>query len=199
MAREINKDQLWSELARAQAQDPKPDAAAEATSAQAEPTPAIDVPAPTAQANGNTPPPPAPVDGEAVEPITPRETDDAAIARLASMRPMDYERVRKEEAKALGVSVPVLDAEVKAARSKEAIAERMPFTDPEPWGEPVQPAELFDEITGCFDRHVVLEREQADTLTLSAAQSYVLELFSVSSPILFDAAEKACGKSTAQS
>jgi putative DNA primase/helicase len=45
-----------------------------------------------------------------------RETNEQAVARLASMKPMDYDRARQAEADALGVRVTTLDAEVEKAR-----------------------------------------------------------------------------------
>ena len=46
-----------------------------------------------------------------------REDIDGAIARLAALRPIDYERCRQAEADRLGVRVGTLDEEVKKART----------------------------------------------------------------------------------
>ena len=46
-----------------------------------------------------------------------RETNEQAVARLASMKPMDYDRVRQAEAEALGVRVGTLDGEVSRSRA----------------------------------------------------------------------------------
>jgi hypothetical protein len=102
MAREIGKDELWSaverEHARAKSNDRSPGAVDDGTSANgqaspdAPPAPVIEASAPAAQADGVAQPPPVPVDLEAGEP---GEDDDAAIARLAAMRPIEYDRVRR--------------------------------------------------------------------------------------------------------
>ena len=120
MAREIGKDELWSaverEHARAKSKEPSPGAVDDGTSANgqaspdAPPAPVIEASAPATQADGVAQPPLVPVDLEAGEPGEPRESDDAVIARLAAMRPIDYDRLRRKEAEALGVTVQALDA-----------------------------------------------------------------------------------------
>ena len=47
------------------------------------------------------------------------ETNDEVIARLAALDPFDYGRVRKEEAKALGIVVKTLDQRVEQVRDRE--------------------------------------------------------------------------------
>ena len=51
-----------------------------------------------------------------------------AIARLARLSKVEYDRIRKAEAKTLGIRVTVLDAEVRAARLTAAIAEEVTET-----------------------------------------------------------------------
>src|SRR5450756_121755 len=66
------------------------------------------------------------------------ETDEQAIVRLAALSQMEYDRVRKAEAKALGgVQVTTLDHLVKAARDVAAPVDLLPFQDWEPYPEPV--------------------------------------------------------------
>ena len=50
------------------------------------------------------------------------ETDEEAIARLAALNPVEYGRVRKEEAKALGISIKILDEQVKTYATRTARA-----------------------------------------------------------------------------
>src|ERR1039457_1193148 len=57
-------------------------------------------------------------------PAAPQVKDDEAIARLAALKPMEYDRIRKEEAKALGVQVGTLDGLVKAARNEDLEVDR---------------------------------------------------------------------------
>jgi hypothetical protein len=44
------------------------------------------------------------------------ESDEEAIARLAALSPFEYGRVRKAEAKALGIIVKIVDERVKEIR-----------------------------------------------------------------------------------
>ncbi len=67
----------------------------------------------------------------------------AAVERLARLSPLEYDRIRKEEAAALGVRPGTLDAEVKAMR-KQTAADDTPFEEVEPWPEPVDGAALLD-------------------------------------------------------
>jgi hypothetical protein len=129
----------------------------------------------------------------------PREDDAKVIARLAAMTPMEYDRLRKESAKQLGVSVNVLDAAVKSVRNKAAGADRLPFHDPVPWDEPVDPAALLDDIASTLLRFIVMDREEADADALWTVQTYVSELFEHSPINLITAAERECAKSLKQS
>jgi hypothetical protein len=140
---------------------------------------------------------PVPPEAEVVVPDA--ELDDAAvITDLAAMAPMDYDRVRKEYARALGIQVRVLDEQVKAARNRDAGADRQPFVDTEPCDGPVDPAELFDEIVSIIRRYIVLEPEQADAGALWVAHTHMTELFEVSPLALINAPEKACAKTQFQ-
>ena len=207
MAREIDKDTLWSEIERkhalAQPRDREPDAVADAPSAPVQPpsepptTNAVDAMAPAAEADNGAQAPPAPVASEPVEPVTPRETDAAAIARLAAMGQLDYDRVRRQQAQALGVSVQTLDAEVRAARARQAPADDgMPFADPVPWPEPVDPAELLDEIAQTIRRFVVMDPEAGYTTALWNVQTHVADCFDTASILANTSAEPGSGKTT---
>jgi hypothetical protein len=47
----------------------------------------------------------------------PQETAEEAVARLAKLKPMEYDKARQTEADKLGVRVATLDKEVAAARA----------------------------------------------------------------------------------
>ena len=61
-----------------------------------------------------------------------RETDDEAIARLAKLDRLEYDRVRKPEAAALGISVKTLDEQVKQVRDKNGESRPGPWSEVEP-------------------------------------------------------------------
>ena len=51
------------------------------------------------------------------------------VKQLAKLKPYEYDRVRKEQAKALGVQIKTLDTDVKALRNDGNEAERLPFPE----------------------------------------------------------------------
>jgi hypothetical protein len=57
------------------------------------------------------------------------QNDSEIIARLAALQPMHYDRIRKEEAKALGIQVKTLDDLIKKARNEGDAVNQMPFTE----------------------------------------------------------------------
>src|SRR5207253_979487 len=54
------------------------------------------------------------------------------------------------------------------------------LTDPEPWPEAVDGAELADEIAGIFGRHIILPEGAAHALTLWVLHAHALGAFEVS-------------------
>lgn len=108
------------------------------------------------------------------------ETEAEVVARLAALKPMDYDRLRKEEAKALGIQVKTLDDLVKAARGAERAPGSMPFPEAEPADGPVNPAQVLDEVTAVIRRYVVLDLEQAHAAALWIAHTHLVEVAEVS-------------------
>lgn len=119
------------------------------------------------------------------------ETDEQALARLASLTPLEYEHARDAEAKRMKLRVTVLDAEVEKHRPKiEQASNAM-----EPWPEPVNGADLLDGVAAEFRRFLVLP-SHADTIlalwtlhTYSWAQCEYSPIVAITSPV------RSCGKS----
>ena len=65
----------------------------------------------------------------------------AIIQRLATLSPLQYDKIRKAEAEALGVRPGTLDATVKNARKGNTIDD-LPFTEVDAWPETVNPTAL---------------------------------------------------------
>jgi len=122
-------------------------------------------------------------------------TDKEVFALLAAMRPTEYDRVRKEEAKRLGIQVKTLDDEVKAIRAGDNATNHLPFDDIEPHSEPVDPAQVLDQVVEIIRRHIVMDKEQADAMALWTAMTWFIDDIEVAPLAIITAPEKACGKS----
>jgi hypothetical protein len=130
--------------------------------------------------------------------------DDAAeIERLARMGPLDYERNRKVGSERLAIRASMLDAVVKAKRVELGLnggddkqGEAIEFPAPEPWPQPVDGAELLDEIAKAVRAHVIMADHARDACALWAVHSYVFRHFAISPKLYIHSAVKRCGKST---
>jgi len=128
------------------------------------------------------------------EPSPPDYQFDAVIQRLSKLSPLQYDQVRKQEAKALSVRPVTLDAVVRDARKGPA-AEELPFTEIEPWPEPVDPAQLLTEIAATVRRFIVCDRDTAYAVALWASMTWFIEVVQVAPLAVITAPEKRCGKS----
>jgi hypothetical protein len=126
------------------------------------------------------------------------ETDEEVVERLAALDAFEYGRVRKLEAKALGIPVRILDERVKELRDKHGESGRLPWSEVQPHPDPVDPAELLDEVTGVILRFVVMDAEQAHAAAVWAVHTYLVDLAEVSPLLIIDAPEKACAKTLLQ-
>jgi hypothetical protein len=126
---------------------------------------------------------------------TKKDALKTTVVDLASLSPLDYDLKRKEVAKEMGVQVKTLDAEVKTARGDVFAPSSMIFPDVTPFPEPVNPADLFNEIAKTIQLFIVLDVYQALAITLWIAMTWVIVALKVAPLALVDAPEKACGKS----
>lgn len=124
-----------------------------------------------------------------------KEEEAKTIARLAAMKPMDYDRVRRQEAKDLGIQVKTLDDLVNKARNSANAPERLPFVEVEPFDDPIDPAVVLDEVVTLTRRYVVLDLLQAYAVALWIVLTWVIEDVEVAALLIINAPEKACGKS----
>ncbi len=127
-------------------------------------------------------------------PAAPAETDEQAIERLAALSPMQYDRVRKAEAKRMGVQIGTLDRTVKHARGEAESEEAAPFENVEPWPDPVDGAELLTEIARTIRRFIICDPETVAAAALWCMASWLVDHVNVCPILLINAPEKACGK-----
>ena len=121
------------------------------------------------------------------------ENDNALIAKLSSLNPLEYDRARKEEAAKMGITVKTLDDAVKNAR-KETTVEALPFATVDVYPEPINPAKLLDDILAACKKFIVLDFPQAIAVTLWIAFTWFIEFVTVAPLLLINAPESSCGK-----
>ncbi|MBB5458689.1 DUF3631 domain-containing protein [Paraburkholderia sp. Cpub6] len=124
----------------------------------------------------------------------PPETDDEVIARLAALRPMEYDRARKTEAARLKVRPTTLDLMVREARGETGNGEPSPFEDVEPWHEPVDGTELLAGIARTIRRFIVCDPETVTAAALWCVAAWLVDHIGTCPILLVNAPEKACGK-----
>ena len=128
----------------------------------------------------------------------PVQSDDDVIKSLAKLTKLDYEKVRLEKAKALGFRPTILDDLVKTERAKgsgiEGDGKQLPFNEVEPHPDPIDPAQLLDEVSGAIRQFIVLETEQATAAALWCALTWFIDVVEVAPLAIINAPEKSCGK-----
>jgi putative DNA primase/helicase len=132
----------------------------------------------------------------ATPPPVPNERE--VIARLSALKPPDYDRVRKDEAKALGIQVKTLDDMVRGSRGEDRSAGRLPFVEHEPADEPVDPEQMLNAVTAVILQFLVLDVEQAHAAALWAAHTHLIDVAEVSPLAIINAPERACAKTLFQ-
>jgi hypothetical protein len=122
------------------------------------------------------------------------ESKEEVVERLAALPPFEYDQVRKEEAKILGIRAQTLDKLVRG--TGEAVeADEDPFAETEPWPEPINLAQLLNEIVMVIRRFIVLDPKQAHAATLWVAFTWVIDVVKVAPLIIINAPERERGKS----
>jgi DNA polymerase-1 len=123
-----------------------------------------------------------------------------AVAELAGLPPLEYDRRREKTAKELGVRVATLDQAV-AEKRRESAGETvgngtaLTFEDPAPHPEPVAGDALLAELVGYFAKYLILPHRGADLLAIWVVHSYAFDLGRVTPILDVHSPEKRCGKS----
>ena len=127
------------------------------------------------------------------------EGDDQAIARLAAMSQIEYERARNQAAKDLGIKrVSVVDRLVNATRTpagQNLQGRAIEFPEPEPWDAPVPGAELLSDIAALIGRYMALPAPSADAVALWCVCTWLHGELEISTFLNLTSATKRCGKS----
>jgi hypothetical protein len=135
----------------------------------------------------------------AVEPVV-----DNNVIRLASLQPVDYDKVRKQEAKRLGVRASTLDSEVEKHRAAadtgepdtEGKGRALDLYDPEPWHEPVVGSNLITDLVAQIERFVILSNHAALGAALWIVHAHAHDAAFHSPRLTLTSPTMRCGKST---
>jgi len=125
------------------------------------------------------------------------ETDTEAIKRYAAMSLLEYDRVRKSEAAALGVRVGELDKAVNQARGGQQTqggGHAVTFPVIELCDGPVNAADLLDEIRDTVHRFIVCDAYVAVAAALWIAFTWFINFVQVAPIAAIVSPEKRCGK-----
>jgi hypothetical protein len=125
----------------------------------------------------------------------PKFEPSAEIIRLARLKLIDYERER------IGMRASALDLCVKAERSEAAGADNgqgraLRIPDVDPWHDPVDGAELLDDITTTILRYLALPETTAQTVAVWVVHTHCYDAFTISPRLAITSPEKGCGKTT---
>lgn len=121
-------------------------------------------------------------------------SSNEVIRQLSLLKPLEYDRVRKEQAGQLSIRSSTLDAEVKALRSNNKEAGQLPFPIIATHPDPINPELLLNEISATIHQFIVLDEHQAHAAALWCALTYFIDEVEVAPLIIINAPEKSCGK-----
>lgn len=123
------------------------------------------------------------------------ETDsEKKIKGLARMTALAYERARLQASDELGIRASMLDKLVKAEQMLDATKDDSFFPVVQSWEEPVDGADLLDEMLGIFQRFVIADPETLLSATLWAGLTWLADYATVLPLLVISAPEKGCGK-----
>ena len=121
--------------------------------------------------------------------------DAERIEALAGLSPIEYDRKRESEAKALGVRAATLDKMVKEHRQEKSGTDGMDFDDVELWPHPVDAAALLSDLVATVRRFIICPEETAHASALWVAMTWFMDVVQIAPLAVITAPEKRCGKS----
>ncbi len=121
---------------------------------------------------------------------------DAVACALAKLPLLEYGLRREAEAKKLGVTLAILDEVVEQYRKAEMAGAEAdaPFTDPDPWHEPVDGAAVLDEMVSAFNQYIVSPEHSPEALALWCFHAHAHDAADISPILAVLSPEKQCGK-----
>jgi putative DNA primase/helicase len=127
-----------------------------------------------------------------------KQTDESLVAELARLSPFEYDRKRKDTAKAIGITVATLDKAVAEQRGHSNAKDGdLPHWNVEPWSEAVSGDRLLNDLAAVFSRYVIyLPKHAADALALWVVHAWAFDAWDISPFMVLVSPEKRCGKTT---
>jgi putative DNA primase/helicase len=120
---------------------------------------------------------------------------ETTLSNLAKLNSFEYANQRKETAASLGVSVTVLDKEVRKRQAKaEQDDTELPHWKVDPHPEPVDGAKLLDDIKEMFCRYIVLPKGAPEAIALWTLHAWTMDAGDVSPFLVLASPTKRCGK-----
>ncbi len=132
---------------------------------------------------------------EQSEPI-PLDEIAAEITRVSKLSDLEYDWVRDDVAKRLGVRTKTLDDERKKLRAEDSLQTKaVVCADIEPYDEPVVVSELLYEIYSTVSRFIVCDEQTKVAASIWIAFTWVIDYVDIAPIALITAPDKECGKS----
>jgi putative DNA primase/helicase len=121
--------------------------------------------------------------------------DKAAIAALARLSELAYQKERRDKASALGIPVGALDKLVRQCRARSDDDESaLPHWKVTPWAEDVSGSALLNDIKATFAKYIVLPKGAGDALALWTLHAWTMEAGDISPFMVLVSPTKRCGK-----
>ena len=130
------------------------------------------------------------------------DADTTSFKHLATLSAIQYDRIRKPEAKRLGISLLTLDKEVSKYRpqhthtTNEEPSDTDIFPIIEPWTDPVEAEALLQELSATFKQFAILPEHADIVLALWVIFTWTIDSVGVSPILAISSPEKRCGKTT---
>jgi putative DNA primase/helicase len=124
-----------------------------------------------------------------------KQTDESLVVELARLSPFEYDRKRKDTAKAIGITVSTLDKAVAEQRGHANAKDAdLPHWNVEPWPEAVSGDRLLNDLATVFSRYVILPKHAADALALWVVHAWAFDAWDISPFMVLVSPDKRCGK-----
>ncbi len=121
---------------------------------------------------------------------------EATVVRLAALSPLEYARVRKDEAKRLGITqIKALDNAVTAARKNGQDEDDLGLLTTSPWPGEVAGDALLDELVAAFTQYIVMEPNSVMIVALWSVHTYCFEFFQNTPRLHIRSPKRRSGKS----